>query len=118
MLVALCAVGLGLIIGWLFFQWIKLASDRLNHHAGMIQTALTLCCSYWSFCIAEGALKISGVLCTVTASLVLADKMWPVIVSKHELLHIWHMFEYLGNTIIFFFSRCFDWKHDGTYTSH
>jgi NhaP-type Na+/H+ or K+/H+ antiporter len=101
-LVAGCAVGLGLIIGYLFYLWIKLASDRLNHHAGMIQTALTLCCAYWSFCIAEGALHISGVLCTVTASLVLADKMWPVIVDKHGLHHIWHMFEYLGNTLIFF----------------
>jgi NhaP-type Na+/H+ or K+/H+ antiporter len=49
-LVAVCAAGLGVVIGWIFFQWIKLASDRLDHHAGMLQTALTICCAYWSFC--------------------------------------------------------------------
>merc|ERR1719326_1116334 len=100
--VAGCAVLLGIAIGWFFLTWIKMACNRLDHHAGMIQTALTLSCAYWSFCIAEGALKISGVLCTVAASLVLADKMWPFIVDKDSMIHIWHMFEYLGNTLIFF----------------
>jgi len=32
----------------------------------------------------------------------MADRMWPQIVDKDSLLHIWHMIEYLGNTIIFF----------------
>jgi sodium/hydrogen exchanger 10/11 len=101
-LVDICAMGLGLFIGWFFFMWIKLASDRLNYQAGMIQTSLTLSCAYWSFCIAEGALHISGVLCTVTASLLLADKMWPLIVDKTGLLHIWSLFEFLCNTLVFF----------------
>merc|ERR1719408_33208 len=90
------AMFMGLGVGLFFNWWIKLACNRLDHHAGMIQTALTLCCAYWSFCIAEGALKISGVLCTVSASLVLADKMWPFIVDKDSMIHIWHMFEYMG----------------------
>lgn len=59
-------------------------------------------CAYWSFLLSEGALHISGVLCTVTSALVLADKMWPVIVDKESMHHVWHMFEYLGNTVIFF----------------
>lgn len=101
-IVALCAVGLGLIVGWLFLQWIKLASYSMNKYPGLIQTALTLCCAYTSFIVAEGMFGISGVLCTVTASLVLADSMWPFIVDKRSLIHCWHMFEYLGNTIVFF----------------
>lgn len=100
--VAGCALILGFVIGWFFLSWIRVACNRHDHHSGLIQTALTLCCAYWSFCIAEGALHISGVLCTVVASLVLADKMWPAIVDKGSLHHIWHMFEYLGNTVIFF----------------
>mmetsp|Transcript_11802 Transcript_11802/g.33365 ORF Transcript_11802/g.33365 Transcript_11802/m.33365 type:complete len:1161 (+) Transcript_11802:66-3548(+) len=97
-----CAVGLGVVCGGFFYCWIYAASKRLEHHAGMLQTSLTLCCAYWSFLISEGWLHISGVLCTVTAALVLADKMWPVIVDKESMHHVWHMFEYLGNTVIFF----------------
>lgn len=99
---AVCAMGLGVIIGWVFVFWIRKAANRLDHNSGTIQTALTLCCAYWSFIISEGVLKISGVLCTVASSLVLADKMWPAIVDKESLHHVWHMFEYLGNTLIFF----------------
>jgi len=99
---ALCAVGLGVVIGWVFVFWIRAASNRLEHHSSMIQISLTLCCAYWSFIIAEGCLGISGVLCTVSAALLLADKMWPAIVSKDSMHHVWHMFEFLGNTIIFF----------------
>jgi NhaP-type Na+/H+ or K+/H+ antiporter len=102
-IVVFCAVALGIALGFVFLQWIRLACDRLDHdHAGMLQTTLTLCCAYWSFCLAEGWLKISGVLCTVSASLMLADKMWPYVVDKQSMLHIWHMVEYIGNTVIFF----------------
>eukprot|EP00929_Paragymnodinium_shiwhaense_P020966 TRINITY_DN13808_c0_g1_i2.p1 TRINITY_DN13808_c0_g1~~TRINITY_DN13808_c0_g1_i2.p1 ORF type:complete len:1336 (-),score=303.89 TRINITY_DN13808_c0_g1_i2:192-4199(-) len=99
---ALCALGLGALLGWIFLLWIRAAADRLNHHSGIIQSALTLCCAYWSFILAEGVLKMSGVLCTVAAALILADHMWPSVTEKDTLLHIWHMFEYLGNTLIFF----------------
>jgi len=42
------------------------------------------------------------VLSCVAAAIVLAHKMWPAIVNKEFLHTIWHMFEYLGNTVIFF----------------
>eukprot|EP00929_Paragymnodinium_shiwhaense_P086570 TRINITY_DN47078_c0_g1_i1.p1 TRINITY_DN47078_c0_g1~~TRINITY_DN47078_c0_g1_i1.p1 ORF type:complete len:1409 (+),score=234.55 TRINITY_DN47078_c0_g1_i1:97-4323(+) len=99
---ALCALGLGTVMGWVFLMWIRAASDRLNRSSAIIQCALTLCCAYWSFILAEGVLKISGVLCTVASALVLADQMWPSITDKGTMMQIWHMFEYLGNTIIFF----------------
>eukprot|EP00929_Paragymnodinium_shiwhaense_P101924 TRINITY_DN65119_c0_g1_i1.p1 TRINITY_DN65119_c0_g1~~TRINITY_DN65119_c0_g1_i1.p1 ORF type:complete len:1365 (+),score=325.16 TRINITY_DN65119_c0_g1_i1:159-4253(+) len=96
-----CAVALGLAIGYFFLYWIRLASSKLNHHNPMIQCSLTLCSAYWSFIIAE-VFHISGVLATVAAALVLADKMWPCIVDKESMHTVWHMFEYLGNTLIFF----------------
>jgi len=99
---ALLAVFVGLLLGYVFLVWIRLSCKRFEHSAGLIQTTLTICCAYCSFVIAEGALHISGVLCTVSASLVLADKMWPSIVEKETMHHVWHMLEYLGNTIIFF----------------
>lgn len=99
---AMCAWLLGVLIGWLFFFWISAANNKFDHHAGILQIALSLCCAYWSFIIAEGVLKMSGVLATVAASLVLADKMWHVLVSKESMHTVWEMVEYLGNTLIFF----------------
>jgi len=99
---AMCAWGLGMVLGWVFLRWISLASNKLESHNTVIQVSLTLCCSYWSFCIAEGVFGISGVLATVAAALVLAHSMWAHVVSKESMHTFWHMLEYLGNTVIFF----------------
>jgi len=99
---AMMAWALGLFIGYFFFSWIRLASNRLEHSSGMIQITLTLICAYWSFMFVEGVLTLSGVLATVAASLVLANHMWPYIVSETSMHHVWHTFESLGNIIIFF----------------
>jgi len=93
---------MGLAIGYVFNAWIHHVGEKRDDHASMIQTALTLCCAYWSFILSEGVFKISGVLCTVCAGLVLADKMWPAIVSEDAMETVWHTFEYIGNTVIFF----------------
>lgn len=99
---ALMAVALGAFIGYFFLTWIRLAANKFNHDSSMIQISLTICCAYWSFIIAEGVFKMSGVLATVTSSLVLAHHMWPHIVSPDSLHHVWHTIESLGNIIIFF----------------
>jgi sodium/hydrogen exchanger 10/11 len=67
----------------------------------MIQITLTFVCAYWSFVFVEGVLTLSGVLATVASSLVLAHHMWPYIVSKESMHHVWHTFESLGNILIF-----------------
>jgi len=99
---AACAWCLGLAIGWFFYGWIRAASNKLESHSAVIQISLTLCCAYWSFIMSEGVFHMSGVLATVASSLVLADKMWPLIVCKESMHTVWHMFEYLGNVVVFF----------------
>lgn len=99
---AIYAWGLGMLIGFVFFLWIKAANNKLDHSSSVIQASLTICCCYTSFVVAEGAFHISGVLSTVAAALVLAHKMWPHVVSDQAMLDTWHMLEYLGNSIIFF----------------
>jgi sodium/hydrogen exchanger 10/11 len=99
---AMMAWALGMFIGYIFFYWIKCAGDRLEHMSTMIQILLTVCCAYASFAIAEGVLGISGVLSTVAASLILADNMWPHIVSIETMHNVWHAFESIGNIVIFF----------------
>jgi len=99
---ALYAWLLGGLIGFGFFAWIRAAKNKLDHNSGLIQVALTIACAYTSFAVAEGLFHISGVLSTVAASLVLAHKMWPEVVSHETMKTVWHMLEYLGNTLIFF----------------
>jgi len=99
---AIMAVALGVFLGYFFFTWIRAASNRFNHSSPIIQILLTLCAAYWSFVLAEGVLKMSGVLATVACSLVLAQNMWPYIVEREAMLDFWHAFENLGNIIIFF----------------
>jgi len=100
---AIMAFALGLFIGYAFYYWISYAGiNKLDHTSSMIQITLTLCCAYWSFIFVEGVLMLSGVLATVASSLVLARYMWPHICSPNSMHHVWHTFESLGNTIIFF----------------
>merc|ERR1719162_2276577 len=91
-----------MMMGYFFYMWIRVAGDKFNHSSGTIQIALTLCCAYWSFIMAEGVFHISGVLATVAASLMLASLMWPHIVNEEAMHHVWHTLEALGNIIIFF----------------
>jgi len=99
---AIYAWGCGMTTGFFFFQWIRLANDKLNHSSSLIQVSCTILSCYSSFLIAEGVFGMSGVLSTVAASLTLAHFMWQEVV-EHETMHtIWHMLEYLGNTVIFF----------------
>jgi len=100
--VAFMAVALGMFTGYFFFSWIRLASNKLNHHSGVIQIVLTVCCAYWSFVCAEGVFEISGVLSTVASSLVLAHHMWPHVVSQASMHHVWHTIESVGNVVVFF----------------
>jgi sodium/hydrogen exchanger 10/11 len=93
---------LGMVIGGVFSSWIRSASNRLDHHNGIIQLSLSLCCAYWSFIFAEGVLGLSGILSTVAAGVVLADSIWPKVVSKEAMHEVWHTLEYLGNTLLFF----------------
>lgn len=99
---AVYAWGLGALIGYLFFVWIMMANKRFFEHSSIVQVTLTLCCAYSAFIIAEGAFHISGVLATVAAALVLAHKMWPEVSDKESMHHVWHMMEYIGNTVVFY----------------
>mmetsp|Transcript_106812 Transcript_106812/g.276083 ORF Transcript_106812/g.276083 Transcript_106812/m.276083 type:complete len:1190 (+) Transcript_106812:47-3616(+) len=93
---------LGTMCGILFYIWIRKANDKLNHSSTLLQVTLTIACAYWSFIISEGVFHMSGVLSTVAASLVLAHKMWPVLVERRTMLDIWHVVETIGNTMVFF----------------
>jgi sodium/hydrogen exchanger 10/11 len=92
---------LGGTIGILTYLWIRSTSDKLCHSNPLIQICLTIACAYWSFILAEGVFKMSGVLSTVVAAFVLAHKMWPALVDRVAMLEIWHVIENIGNALVF-----------------
>jgi len=99
---AMMACALGMFLGYVFLFLIRASSNPFNHRSSMIQISLSLCSAYWSFVLAEGIFGISGVLATVSSSMVLARHMWPHIISQESMHSVWHTFESLGNVIIFF----------------
>lgn len=98
---AMMGAGLGVCLGYFFLSWMCFSSNRFNRHCDKIQILLTLCAAYWSFVLAEGVLEMSGVLATVSSSLVLAHYMWPHVVSTHSMHNFWETIESLGTIIIF-----------------
>eukprot|EP00419_Tripos_fusus_P079779 CAMPEP_0172937368 /NCGR_PEP_ID=MMETSP1075-20121228/222487_1 /TAXON_ID=2916 /ORGANISM="Ceratium fusus, Strain PA161109" /LENGTH=678 /DNA_ID=CAMNT_0013798743 /DNA_START=18 /DNA_END=2054 /DNA_ORIENTATION=- len=83
----------------------------------MIQSAITVCCAFLSFFLAETYIETSGVLAVMTSGLMVAFLGWPRFVSKECISVVWEFTEFLGNTLIFLlagllFGHCvFSRKH-------
>eukprot|EP00656_Telonema_subtile_P050975 TRINITY_DN6740_c0_g1_i1.p1 TRINITY_DN6740_c0_g1~~TRINITY_DN6740_c0_g1_i1.p1 ORF type:complete len:785 (+),score=195.09 TRINITY_DN6740_c0_g1_i1:165-2519(+) len=65
------------------------------------QTTLTFVLAYLSFFVGEHVAGVSGVLACVTTGVVIAAYGWPLIDSREALQHVWHVLEFMGNTIVF-----------------
>lgn len=92
---------LGIGFGLLTVRWLRSANRALKETDVFTQIAITLCCAYLVFFIAQYVLEISGVLACCGAGLMLSWLAPPVILS-HETMHaVWGMIEWICNTLIF-----------------
>lgn len=98
---ALGGIVFGVFIGIIALYWVAAASDKLNHSHHLIQVALTVTVAYLAFFIGENELKVSGVLSTLFAALVLGRTAWPLFCSQEGIEHVWHAIEFFGNTVLF-----------------
>jgi NhaP-type Na+/H+ or K+/H+ antiporter len=98
----LCSWGVGAALGYVFYLWILGAHNKLEHNSEIVQVSITISCAYGSYFLAEEILSMNGVLCTISACFVLANKMWPMVVRRESMRTIWQMFEYFSNTLIYF----------------
>jgi len=73
----------------------------MYHSDTMIQSAITVCCAFLSFFLAETYIETSGVLAVMTSGLMVAFLGWPRFVSKECISVVWEFTEFLGNTLIF-----------------
>jgi NhaP-type Na+/H+ or K+/H+ antiporter len=98
---ALGGPALGIAFGLVTNYWMRRVSRKTVETDMTVQIALTFCCAYLSFFVAESEAGVSGVLCTVFAALVLAKETWPAVCNEHSMHTVWEAVEYLGNTLIF-----------------
>ncbi|KAK7242444.1 potassium:proton antiporter [Aureococcus anophagefferens] len=88
-------------IGMVAVFWMTKAAKRHSESDVIIQLSVTLVTAYLAFFLGESEVGTPGVLTTVSAALVLAWRVWPVIVSHEAMENVWHAIEYFGNTLIF-----------------
>jgi len=68
------------------------------------QTTLTFVVAYLSFFVGEEVCEVSGVLACVVCGVCIAAYGTPLLSSIHDIHHVWHVVEFMGNTIVFMLS--------------
>lgn len=98
---AIGSVFMGVIFGLITVRWLRTASRPLKEIDVTMQIAMTVCCAYLSFFVAQFCFGISGVLACCGAGGVVAW-LGPPIILKHESMHnVWGMIEWALNTLVF-----------------
>ena len=65
------------------------------------QIAITLCCAYMTFFMAEYECRMSGLLACCGAGAMFAWLSPPLILEHDSMHHVWGIIEWTGNTLIF-----------------
>jgi NhaP-type Na+/H+ or K+/H+ antiporter len=92
---------IGVMFGGILMFCLWLTADRLIRIHAVLQVVITLVGSYGCFYFAEGLAGASGILALVTMGSVLSFSFWPLIADPVELRVVWHMVEWLLNTLLF-----------------
>lgn len=98
----LLGVGVGVLAIWAIEQSSSHGVDLHGIHGdAMVQLVCTFVCAYLSFFVAESELHTSGVLSLVATGSFMASYVWPRFNSRETLQDIWHVADFIGNTLIF-----------------
>jgi len=92
---------IGVMFGGILMFCLWLTADRLIRIHAVLQVVITLVGSYGCFYFAEGLAGASGILALVSMGSVLSFSFWPLIADPVELRVVWHMVEWLLNTLLF-----------------
>jgi len=94
---------LGFLVGAVAVYWMSRASRRHAKADALVQLSITLIAAYLSFFLADNSKigQASGILATVAAALVLAYRVWPIVISKEAMENVWSTLEHILNTLIF-----------------
>jgi len=92
-------VGIG--FGLLTLHVLKISRRRTSIEHTVVQIAATVSCAYLSFFVAQYILKCSGIISCCAAGILIAWKGAALILQPEQMEIVWHMLEWVGNTMIF-----------------
>jgi NhaP-type Na+/H+ or K+/H+ antiporter len=95
------AITFGAAMGYCAIRWLRRTNRPLSQVDVLVQIAITLCCAYTSFFVAENTFGISGVLACVGAGGMISWLGPPIILNHETMHHVWGMIEWALNTMIF-----------------
>jgi NhaP-type Na+/H+ or K+/H+ antiporter len=93
---------IGFIFGGIAIVLIGMADMRHKEEDTTIQLAITFCCAYFSFYVAQRVLLVSGVLACVMAGVLLSRYAVPRYLKAETIESVWSAIEWVGNTLLFF----------------
>jgi NhaP-type Na+/H+ or K+/H+ antiporter len=91
----------GACVGMVSVYALSLANKPLNGDDVTVQIAITVCCAYMTFFMAEYELRMSGLLACCGAGAAFSCFAPPLILEHETMHHVWGMIEWAGNTLIF-----------------
>lgn len=91
----------GMCSGFVSIYWISLLNKPLSSDDVTCQIAITICCAYLTFFIAEYEFEMSGLLATCGAGVAFAWLAPPLILEHESMHHVWGILEWGGNTLLF-----------------
>lgn len=77
------------------------ANKPLSSDDVTVQIAITICCAYLTFFLAEYECRMSGLLACCGAGAVFSCLAPPLILEHDTMHHVWGIIEWCGNTLIF-----------------
>ncbi len=92
---------IGIAMGLISLEILKLARRRLSLEHNTVQIAVTISCAYMSFFVAQYILKVSGIISVCASGIILAWLAPSLYLQPEQLETVWHMLEWVGNTMIF-----------------
>ena len=90
-----------MLFGLISVYWMGKSNRKLSQDDITVQIVITIVCAYVSFYTANYECEISGVLACCGAGLMFAWKAPPLILEHESMHHVWGIFEWIGNTLIF-----------------
>lgn len=91
----------GACVGLVSVFALSRANKPLSNDDVTVQIAITICCAYMTFFMAEYECKMSGLLACCGAGAVFSCFAPPLILEHETMHHVWGMIEWAGNTLIF-----------------
>jgi NhaP-type Na+/H+ or K+/H+ antiporter len=91
----------GALVGLVSVYVMSFLNKPLSNDDVTVQIAITICCAYMTFFMAEYECRMSGLLACCGAGAMFAWLSPPLILEHESMHHVWGIIEWTGNTLIF-----------------